>query len=563
MSPAARLVTLIAAPLIVGACSDYGHLTDVRRPDDILADSAYPSIVLHATPHALEAGESLMATVTDDSRVSVAVAFVLSQERKLLWRSDTMHVNADSAVVHFPLTNLPPNFPFSEPLLWTVWARDAADKERYAGADDDSVALSLADAEAAPLTVVHGRTFRIAEGVDLGGIAYDAFERLLYFTVPGRNEVRGLSLASMELLNWRIPVGSRPGLIAFQRYAWGTKPVLAVFNDGGTDVSVVDLSARGNGGSERWRVPIPLIRVALGEDTLALRAKATSLFIHCPDDFCSDPVLYFGSPHVGGASRFATRTLAIADVDPNANFSVFAPEYRPNIIPDDKPIVIEAWAVDPRTGMESRLLAPVTASRCGTLAIGTTHITAPEQFGGDLFLIEDGNARGACGGSGRVLRFSRDAFGPYYISTPAVINFDFDAELAGVTQVATNADGSLVLLRSGSNVYVTTGDLRRLGTVTVPGASGVAFLEGQAGGTGPLGQGALFAVASDEGIHVFETAHFTELVHYRTARPLGGELLFLRPGGGDELQILGRTRDADGILVVESRLSALRVMNPD
>ena len=551
----------------LAACGDYASLTDVRPPTEVLVDLLPPVITLRAPEQALEEGESLVATITDDVRVSVAVAYLLDQQRKILWRSDTIQVGRDSADVHFPLTGLPSGFPFGQEVLYTAWARDASGKERFAGtvsvaeAQAPVPASTLNEAEVEPVTIAFGRTFSLGEGVSFGGMAYDAFERMVYLTVPSRNEVRGLSLApslsAMKIAGWRIPVGSRPNLIAFQRYAWGMKPVLAVFNDGGLDVSVVDLSDRGLGGTERWRVQIPLIRVTIDDMVHSIQPRASSILIHCPDDFCHDPVLYLASPAADNAARVAVRSLAIADPDPNADFSIFAPAYT-GIISEDQPVTIQAWAVDPNTGNETPIFGPVVASRCGALAIGTTMVATTERLGGDLFLIEDGKARGACGGSGRVLRFSRDNFGPYYISTPAVINYDFDPALAGVSQVAVNADGSLVLLRAGERVFVTTGDLRRLGTIEVQGASAIAFLEQQTDGPGHGSNGALFAVAARDGIHVFEAAHFTEVKHFPTARGFGSELLFLRRDDGDRLLILGFTENNEGLLILETRLSELR-----
>lgn len=603
MARVAKLVAALAAVALAAACGDYGSITDVRPPDAIANDTVFPEIRLEAVSGNLEEGSVLSATVTDDNRVNVAVAFVLNSERKILWRSDTVKVERDSAVVRFPLDGLPANFPFGREVLFTVWARDAAGNARYAGgvagdsvatrvlnpkpgyqwdehlercrkddgqfAEDyycwetkwtvspSQVALTLAEADVQPFSVAFGRTFSLGEGVSFGGMAYDNLERMIYLTVPSRNEVRGLSIEKMELADWQIRVGSKPGLVAFQRYDWGVKPVLAVFNAGGTDVSIVDLSPHGAGGKERWRLPIPIIRVAIDGDTMNVRAAATSLLIHCTNAFCRDPLLYIGSPSVSSESRIATRTLAIADVDPNANFSVFAPEYRPGVITADAEISIEAWAVDPYSGTSTRILEPMTASRCGTLAIGTTKLAAPERFGGDLFLIEDGDAQGACGGSGRVLRFSRDDFGRYYISAPGITNFDFDPVLAGVEQVAANADGSLVLLRAGNQVFVTTGDLRRLGTVDVNGATAIAFLEGQTDGPSYLDGGALFAVATNEGVHIFEAAHFSEVAYYPTASAFGSELLFLRTGERGELSLFGLTRNGEGLLVVPTSLQAL------
>src|SRR5690606_632869 len=254
------LPALVASVVGLAACGDYASLTDVRPPTEVLVDSLPPVITLRAPEQALEEGESLVATITDDVRVSVAVAYLLDQQRKILWRSDTIQVGRDSADVHFPLIGLPSGFPFGQEVLYTAWARDASGKERFAGtasvaeAQAPVPASTLNEAEVESVTIAFGRTFSLGEGVSFGGMAYDAFERMVYLTVPSRNEVRGLSLApslsAMKIAGWRIPVGSRPNLIAFQRYAWGVKPVLAVFNDGGLDVSVVDLSDRGLGGTE-------------------------------------------------------------------------------------------------------------------------------------------------------------------------------------------------------------------------------------------------------------------------------------------------------------------------
>src|SRR5690606_39338220 len=121
----------------------------------------------------------------------------------------------------------------------------------------------------------------------------------------------------------------------------GMKPVLAVFNDGGLDVSVVDLSDRGLGGTERWRVQIPLIRATIDDMVHSIQPRASSILIHCPDDFCHDPVLYLASPAADDAARVAVRSLAIADPDPNADFSIFAPAYT-GIISAEQPVSIQA-----------------------------------------------------------------------------------------------------------------------------------------------------------------------------------------------------------------------------
>lgn len=538
------------------ACSDYPSLTDISPPDEVVVDSVAPTVSLTAPEGNLERSGELKATLTDDSWIEAALAVVTDSAGEVLWVSDTLSVEGepDSIDVSFPLASASDVLPFGQDLQFTVWALDAAERERFAGTPDDDL-LNIDEAEFESFVLAHSQTFSVGEDAQLGGLAVDDIEDRVFFTRQDGSvgDVGALDLRAMAFEDWSVRVGSRPDLIAYQRQAWGTSPTLAVFNSGGTDVSLVDVTRDGSDATERWRVPIPLMRVSVDGETQDLTPNAERILIHCQDTFCHDPVLYIGSlPSDGGSER--PRVLHALPLTPFApdpdSFAVFAPAYTSGVLTSDQETSVEAWVVDASDGSERRVFGPQVASKCGTLAFGGAAFTTSKRPGGALFVAEQGEASGACGSEDRAVRFDLDGDGRYRIDGPSVINLDFDLTLSGIEEIATNDDGSLLLLRSGNQVYVTDGSMRRAGTVEIEGAQAVAALDGQ---TSPPGQhsDARFAVAAGDEIIVYEGSSSNEVTRFSVSEAITSNLHFTRLRD-DRIVLFGLPEDGGAIVVVET-----------
>lgn len=553
-------------------CGDYPSLTDIDLPQDILRDTLPPAVHLAITGGLVDGGEGVQATVVDDMRVESAALILARANGTVLWESEPVSLETDSIDLVFQV-DPPTAFPYGDTVYLTVTAIDAAGHLGAATTGSGSSLVFLRDGVVAcvtsdgmvrnanacltPIVVAHGRTHRLPNKGQIGGAAYDPLAQRLYLTDKDANAVRAFSLTERGFLDWHISVGSRPQQIVFERFAWGVQPTLVVMNSGGTDLSIVDLANDGRGGKERWRIPIPLIKVVMDQDTIPLKPSVSSVLVHCPDALCSSPKLFLGSPKVEDENRVFTRSLSLTALDPNHEFDILTPLYHPGVPPNDQEVTIQAFVVDPFTGQETQLVASRTASKCGTLAFGGSILATSENPIGPIYLVETGKSDGACGPSGRVLRFDRIDEN-YIVSAAAAIHIDYDDAVREIEEVSTNADGSLVLLRSGDNILITDGYLRRLGLVETPRARAIAFLEGQTEGAKATSGGALFAVAGSEGVDVFETAHFTKVAHFTTKNAMTGPLRFVYVGDRGELAIVGPNEDRDGIIVIYTDLSVLQ-----
>lgn len=558
-----------SAAALAAGCGDYPSLTDISPPQAILDDTDPPSIRLEAPTSVVDGSESISATVVDGVRVRTVTLMIARANGLVLWESESLVVDVDSADVSIPL-DLPVAFPYGDTVYFTVLATDVAGntgafvrdpseaamvflREGVIACETSNGTLQNASVCLPTLVVAHGRTYRLPGNGEIGGTAYDPLLRRLYMTDRSNNNVRAFFLVEKRFSDWSIAVGSKPEQIAFERFGWGVQPTLAVVNAGGTDVSMVDLDMGGRGGEERWRVPIPLIRVVLDGDTIPLQPTASSVLIHCADDFCQNPKLFLGSPKVSETNRVITRSLSLTALDPNDGFDLLTPLYHSGFPSTDEEVTIEAYVVDPSSGSATALITPRSVSKCGTLAIGGSLLATSEQRDGPLFLVETGAGQMSCGEPGRVLRLSRE--GEHYrVSAAAVLHVEFDDELRQIQDIAVNADASLVLLRAGDKILVADGTLRRLGMVEVKGARSVAFLEGQTNGARGDGEGALFAVSGGDGIDVFETIHFTKVTHLITKGAVSSFLRFVRMPSAGEFVLFGANEDGDGLIAVYTQI---------
>lgn len=102
-----------------------------------------------------------------------------------------------------------------------------------------------ATSAAETLTVVAGKTYALPAGSQIGDGIYNSRLRELYLSNTSFDRIEVFSLASNSFVA-SIPVGSRPvGLAMFPRDSTGNyKDTLIVANNGGTNLSIVDLVSR-------------------------------------------------------------------------------------------------------------------------------------------------------------------------------------------------------------------------------------------------------------------------------------------------------------------------------
>lgn len=569
--PVGRRAWLVVLALVLPSCVEETDLRDIDPTIPEIPDEEHPVSEILEPEVALEVGRTIDVSVSDDTGVSQAFLRLYhgefaegEEEPELLWTSDTMYVgNAEEAVVEITIQDLPPDFPFGEEVMAVAWVRDEVGKVRYTGAPDDDP-LNLEEASLTPLTIYEGQTHRIEAG-EIGAIAYNDLDGQIYYTNVERNHVGIFDFEGMALSDDVIPVGSRPRELAFRRYAWGSQPALAVINSGGTDVSIVDITERG-GGQERWRIVLPIIEAEVGEEEMTLDPDVSSVLIKCPDVICDQPILYLASPRLGSSEPAIIRSLEVTAPDPAARFSVLSPGYSP-VLEADEPVTVRAEEIDRQDGEATLLFEADDRSRCGTLAFGSSSLTTSHEVDGSFFVAERGEADDSCDpvGGGRIVRFDPDPqTGDHFVSQSAIINFDYDPNLhdGGIEELDVNDDGSVVVAHNGSEVFVTDGDLRRLGTIEVGNVHAISFLSGHTGGPGPASEGAMFAVSSDEGLVIYETRHFTEVTRFRTAATSRGELEFVPTNDHGDLAIFGVDSNDEGILVLETSMDEILRRGP-
>jgi hypothetical protein len=564
------VLAVVSLSVVALACTETASITQIPIvPVVPVVDTAAPTATVAAPAATLEAGDSLTVTYHDDVRLARAHVLLLDSLNRVVWRSpmvslpatgtaDTGAVAGYSVTQRVALTALPDTFPFGTKLNAVAWVQDASGRATYGPAKG---VVDSTKATTVPVTVGDGRTVSLATGSKIGALAYDSAGHVVYFTDGPKNAVRGLMTVDATVAPWSILVGSNPKILAYQRTAFGNRPTLAVFNSGGTSVSIVDLTTAG-GGQQRAELPLPVLKATVGTDTIPLDFTANSALFYCPDRACQVPTFYIGNLQRGsavGTAKGVIRSISLTSPDQLANFSVLAPDYS-GVLPTDKAVTVTVTESSRATQQDSVIYTKANASQCGTLSFGSTVVQSSDDPGGPLFVAETGQSGGACGTGGRVLRFDRTPTGGYKVDPQAVFNYDVDPTVRSISAVAVNADASLVLLVAADKVFLTDGTLRRLATITGSGITGAAFLSGQRGGAAALAAGGVFAISSSSGgVRVYETEHYTQVAHYTPANAITGAPLFVRTDAIGGVLLLGPAKDGTAFTVVRTSLAAMAV----
>jgi hypothetical protein len=556
--PARRLASpsLFALALAATACGEYPTMPPIEQV--LASDTVAPTVSVQAASSLL-VGDSVRLSVSDSVGLKRAGAVLVLRDGNtatVVWSSEPVTFGRSprvtSASPSIRLNGFDETFRFGETLQLVGWAEDLAGNMRYAGApDDDSGSLSAASGVAVSLSA--SAYLGLPAGHKFGAIAFDPSTHTAYFTNTTGNEVGAISTRTLSLSHWRIRVGSAPTHIAHHAYGWGAAGTLVVANSGGSDLSVIDLT-RAEGGAERMRITIPLVRAILGSDTVRLSPTASSFVMHCANTACMSPTLYLASPSAFGTGTVVTRTVAITAVDPLARFDILTPDFSP-VLPKDSAIAVSAFATFPETNTDSLIFSRTDVSLCGTLAFGSTRVAAPRTPGGPMYIAETGIG-GVCGSSGRILRFDMKD-GRYTHSALPIAYQNADPRLRGAIGVSTNDDASLVALKMPDRVLITDGHLRILGTLFVPSAHEVSFLSGQRGGPAALRDGGLVAVSAADGVHIFELQNYRKAAVIKLHVPIASSLIFAPMGEGDRLAVLGLSAAADRVVTATTSLSAL------
>ena len=549
---------LVALAVLTSSCVDITSIDDLDPNARDVFDEELPEAAVLGPEMPLEVGSLLQVEASDDSGVRRLAVFFTDEDGQVIWASDTINAHdVPEGVFDIPVTELPSTFPYGEPVNAVAWAQDRVGKERLQGAPEDNP-LSMAAASGTSVTVYEGRTFRVSSGT-IGDIVHNFVDHQIYYTNIDGNYVGIFDLFGMAMTDYRIMVGSRPNMMAFRPFAYGPGPTLAVFNSGGTEVSIVDITSR-EGGYERWRIVMPIIEAEVGSEEIILDTDVSSIMLQCNSVVCNEPTLYIGSPRLGGTGAGLVRSLAVTSPRPTARFSVLTPTHSP-VLEADESVTVTADEISRLNGSRSRLFERENRSRCGTLAFGAAILASSHEVDGSFFIAETGEAGQSCDRQGgvRILRFDPDGDGQHIVSHSSIVNFDYDANLqdGGIQGIDVNDDASVVVIHTANTIYVTDGQLRRLATIPLDGVRAVSFLAGHTGGPGPVEEGAVFVADTNDGMVIFETQHFTEVTRYHTAGTSRGHLEFVPVDDRGNLAIFGVNSDADGLIVLETSIQDL------
>jgi hypothetical protein len=557
---------LAATALLLGAvaCSDLDTLTDVTYPPISAAqDSVAPTVTLTAPGAAFQIGDTLKATVKDDNRVESAVFYVLDAANNVLHESAPIKVGVKEKDLAYALQDLPRTFPYGDTVFFTVKATDALKKVGFPKTDSITPS-TLKEADKSAFVVGHGRTVRLPEGSQVAGFAFDRARSRLYFTDQSHNRVGAFSLASLKTESWWIKVGSRPAQVAIQPgvAAGGNTSYLAVFNDGGFDVSLVEVGE--NGGAEVGRTRIPNLSIKAAPDTIPLDSvemvrfspRASSLLLQCEGAQCKDPTLYMSSVPLdadAGSATALTRSLRLFAADPGERFSLLTAPFNTalaHLYEADEPISLEVYTRSAALKEDSLVARHRSLSLCGTFSFGSPALATTEIPAGPLFV---GGPAGLCAAG--VRRYDWDGTA-YRLSGSSAYHAWRDTEMREIAALRANADGSMVAIATPKAVLVADGELARLAELPVSGARGVAFLDQLGTGRASAARGRLIAVSTGQEVTFYETTHFTRVGTLKPAQAIKGEIFFLEMPD-DLIAVVGLSEKQDAFVVVQATLSSL------
>ncbi|MBB4635993.1 hypothetical protein [Longimicrobium terrae] len=521
-------------------CIDQGALFG---PDPETHDGA-PRVRLPAARYTLFEGDRValrLEALEGDARAEL---LVLDAAREVVWRSGA--VQAADTVVEVPVGALPPRL-LADTTLSLTAAVDAGGTRVWA-TDDTAAVLSRERAALRPVRFHAGRV--VALDADRPrSFALDPIGGRLYFAAPGRAVIGVVDLASgREEDGTAVPSGP----VAL-RFHYGR---LGALISGGTELAVFRAAPAL---TLAHRVLLPTLvldiqtpRPAAEGDTPAqvdtlratVRPYAAGLAWGCPDGECESPLAFASSGLAGTDPAAAGAVLRRVPLAATPAAPLVIPVFQPGWAAEDTaPSRVWIFAAA-SSGGDSLVHLTEDGLGCATTVLGHGVFDLSPARPGVLYAASADES--ACGDGTRLTRVDDAASARPRLSALARRNQLGEDRIGRVLELRVSPDGALVLVRTADAVQVLDADLRLRGTVEVPGASAIAWVEGPEPGSDH------FAVASDRGVVLYDTARRREAARFPLGSTGEGLLVVWRTGG--ELVAAAAPRDRDGL--VSARIPA-------
>lgn len=515
-------------------CIDQGALFG---PGPETRDGA-PRVRLPAARYTLFEGDRVALRLEALEGHARAELVVLDAAREVVWRSGP--VQAADTVVGVPVGALLPRLLADTTLSLT--AAVEAGGTRVWATDDTAAVLSRERAATRPVRFHAGRVVALDAGRPRS-FALDPIGGRLYFAAPGRAVIGVVDLASgREEEGTAVPSG--PVALRFHDGRLGA------LISGGTELAVFRV-APALTLSHRVLLPtlvldVQTLRVAAEGDTppqvdtlrATVRPYAAGLGWGCPDSECESPLAFASSGLAGPDPAAAGAVIRRVPLAATAAAPLVVPVFQPGWAADTVPSRVRIFAAT-ASGGDSLVHLTEDGLGCATTVLGHGVFDLSPARPGALYA---GSAdRPACGDGTRLTRIDDAASARPRLSALARRNQLGEDRIGRVLELRVSPDGLLVLVRTADAVHLLDADLRLRGTVEVPAASAVAWVEGPEPGSDH------FAVASDRGVILYDAARRREAGRFPLGSTGEGLLVVWRTGG--EMVAAAAPRDRDGLVI--------------
>lgn len=490
-----RALAGFALLLVAGGCIDRGALIT-----DPVAERDLPLVRHTQAGYTLYEGDSVRVVLDRAAGAagSGAELLVVNAAREVLWRSAEVTVR-DSSVT-LPVAAVPSTL-FGDTTLFLTATLRVRGTRVYA--TDDTIAV--VERERAALRPVRFFPGRVV-GVRIGGpqsLALDPATGRLYFASATRAEIGVVDLAAGDRLGvFGVPSG--PVALSFRA------GLLAALIADGTELSIIDV-ATGAGSERRVLLPTLSLRVLTTVlqamdttparvDTLdaIVRPFGQGLALGCTDTACERMVAFTSSDLASADSeaRSAVRRLAVRGSEPVAPLLV--PRFVSGLPTDTVSSSIAVFG-SARSGTDSLVQARSDALRCPSVSVGDGPFDVAPGPGSLLYATTREDVE-PCGAGTRLMRIDHAASTDSTFSLLARRNLIGENRIAVANEVRVSPDGVYVLVRTTVGIHLFDADLRLRATLPLTRATAVAWLQG------PEARSTHFAVASAEGVVVYDTA---------------------------------------------------------
>jgi hypothetical protein len=517
---------LLAAAFMVG-CEHREGLFDPSGPGDPPSSGSpsvgVPQINLGTGTVHLFVGDTVVITfsenVPSDTRGQL---YLLSGTRSVLWRSPQV-VATGNREIKIAIEGIS-DVPRETELLLTASVQGSDGVWYFASTGMEAI-TSVARAAVRPAIIYDSEVYQLGPGADVVALSSAPGIGKVFFADRSRAQIGVFDIASHDV-SGSLPMETGPTWLAYRGNT------LTALSAGGTRISTFNASVSNTILANRSLIPTLVVRTVRPDgppddqgvqrfitERVPVRPYARRLTVGCaPGSGSCVPVAFADSE----ANEFnAMRRLYLG---PNFPFGpdVVVPNYVP-LGQDTVPAHVTGFTAS-AFGSDSVVAQNQFGSRCLTFNLGAGRMAASPIPGGPLYVASPATSM-LCGGGTRIVRINQPGSQNPTFSAVSMRNLLGEDRIGPIQEIEVSEDGQRLLVLGTNAVYLLDAELRLLGTLEYPGATGVSWLKDP---ENPATR--LFGVLDSTGVNVFDAAVERMVLLHRVSlgRTEPGHVEFMR-----------------------------------